>query len=193
MKNDVFENSAIPKLTPEHTAALHHQEDPYVLAGEDAEEEEDAQVEEEEDERQDSIPITRMSMTSAQTDAMLAELFGDSEEQEAEDEEASAGEPARSLSAADEEGCWLARRRAANEEEELLLKNDEWPDGWWLDEDDEWPEDLEAIRAALMVSKKLKAQEASDSEIVMVDLVFGDDFFEQDRSWHDFGTTISGI
>ena len=32
-----------------------------------------------------------------------------------------------------------------------------------------------------------------DSEIVMVDLGFGDDFFEQDRSWDDFGTTISGI
>ena len=126
-------------------------------------------------------------MTSAQTDAMLAELFGDSEEREAEDEEASAGEPAR-RSAADEEGCWLARRRAANEEEELLMKNAE--DGW---SDDEWPEDLVAIRAALMVSKKLKAQEASDSEIVMVDLVFGDDFFEQDRSWDEFGMTISGF
>ena len=34
---------------------------------------------------------------------------------------------------------------------------------------------------------------SSDSEIVMVDLVFGDDFFEQDRSWDDFGTTISWI
>ena len=33
----------------------------------------------------------------------------------------------------------------------------------------------------------------SDSEIVMVDLAFGDDFFEQNRSWDDFGTTISGI
>ena len=33
----------------------------------------------------------------------------------------------------------------------------------------------------------------TDSEIVMVDLGFGDDFFEQDRSWDDFGTTISGI
>ena len=32
-----------------------------------------------------------------------------------------------------------------------------------------------------------------DSEIVMADLCFGDDFFEQDRSWDDFGTTISGI
>ena len=34
---------------------------------------------------------------------------------------------------------------------------------------------------------------STDSEIVMVDLGFGDDFFEQDRSWDDFGTTISGI
>ena len=33
----------------------------------------------------------------------------------------------------------------------------------------------------------------ADSDIVMVDLGFGDDFFEQDRSWDDFGTTISGI
>ena len=33
----------------------------------------------------------------------------------------------------------------------------------------------------------------TDSEIVMVDLAFGDDFFEQNRSWDDFGTTISGI
>ena len=33
----------------------------------------------------------------------------------------------------------------------------------------------------------------ADSEIVMVDLGFGDDFFEQNRSWDDFGTTISGI
>ena len=32
-----------------------------------------------------------------------------------------------------------------------------------------------------------------DSEIVMVDLALGDHFFEQDRSWDDFGTTISGI
>ena len=36
-------------------------------------------------------------------------------------------------------------------------------------------------------------RENADSEIVMVDLAFGDDFFEQDRSWDDFGTTISGI
>ena len=34
---------------------------------------------------------------------------------------------------------------------------------------------------------------AADSEIRMVDRAFGDDFFEQDRSWDDFGTTISGI
>ena len=33
----------------------------------------------------------------------------------------------------------------------------------------------------------------SDSEIVMVDLAFGDDFCKQNRSWDDFGTTISGI
>ena len=33
----------------------------------------------------------------------------------------------------------------------------------------------------------------ADSEIVMVDLAFGDDFFEQDLSWDDFGTTNSGI
>ena len=29
-----------------------------------------------------------------------------------------------------------------------------------------------------------------DSEIVMVDLAFGDDLFEQDRSWGDFGKII---
>ena len=33
----------------------------------------------------------------------------------------------------------------------------------------------------------------ADSEIVMVDLSFGDDFFEQNRSWDDFGTTIAVI
>ena len=33
----------------------------------------------------------------------------------------------------------------------------------------------------------------SDSGIVMVDGTFLDDSFEQDRSWDDFGTTISGI
>ena len=33
----------------------------------------------------------------------------------------------------------------------------------------------------------------TDSEIVMVDGTFWDDSFEQDRSWDDFGTTISGI
>ena len=33
----------------------------------------------------------------------------------------------------------------------------------------------------------------ADSDIVMVDLVFWDDSFEQDRSWDDFGTTISSI
>ena len=33
----------------------------------------------------------------------------------------------------------------------------------------------------------------SDSEIVMVDRTFWDDSFEQDRSWDDYGTTISGI
>ena len=33
----------------------------------------------------------------------------------------------------------------------------------------------------------------ADTEIVMVGVGFGDDFFEQDRSWDDFGTTISWI
>ena len=33
----------------------------------------------------------------------------------------------------------------------------------------------------------------ADSEIVMVDGTFWDDSFEQDLSWDDFGTTISGI
>ena len=32
-----------------------------------------------------------------------------------------------------------------------------------------------------------------DSGLVMVDGAFWDDFFKQDRSWDDFGTTISGI
>ena len=32
-----------------------------------------------------------------------------------------------------------------------------------------------------------------DSEIVMVDLTFGDDLFEKHRSRDDFGTTISVI
>ena len=33
----------------------------------------------------------------------------------------------------------------------------------------------------------------ADSEIVLVDLAFWDDLFEQDRSWDDFGTTIAGM
>ena len=33
----------------------------------------------------------------------------------------------------------------------------------------------------------------ADSEIVMVDLAFWDDLFEQDRSWDDSGTTIARI
>ena len=33
----------------------------------------------------------------------------------------------------------------------------------------------------------------SDSGIVMVDGTFLNDSFEQDRSWDDFGTTVSGI
>ena len=33
----------------------------------------------------------------------------------------------------------------------------------------------------------------ADSGLVMVDLAFWDDFFKQDRSWDDFGTTNSGI
>ena len=32
-----------------------------------------------------------------------------------------------------------------------------------------------------------------DSEIMRVDLAFGDDFFKQNRLWDDFGTTISGM
>ena len=35
--------------------------------------------------------------------------------------------------------------------------------------------------------------QSADSEVVMVDLAFGDDFLEQNRSWDDFGTTISSI
>ena len=34
---------------------------------------------------------------------------------------------------------------------------------------------------------------APDTEIVMVDLALGNDFFEQERSWDDFGITISGM
>ena len=34
---------------------------------------------------------------------------------------------------------------------------------------------------------------SSESEIVMVDGTCFDDSFEQDRSWDDSGTTISGI
>jgi len=34
---------------------------------------------------------------------------------------------------------------------------------------------------------------APDSELGMVDGAFWDEFFEQDRSWDDFGTIISGI
>ena len=42
-------------------------------------------------------------------------------------------------------------------------------------------------------SPRRKASRNADSEIVMVDLAFGDDFFKQNRSWDDVGTTISGI
>ena len=43
------------------------------------------------------------------------------------------------------------------------------------------------------LSPMLKMLVDADSEIVMVDVAFGDNFFEQNRSWDDFGTTISGI
>ena len=38
-----------------------------------------------------------------------------------------------------------------------------------------------------------QADGKADSEIVMVDLALRDDLFKQNRSWDDFGTTISGI
>ena len=38
-----------------------------------------------------------------------------------------------------------------------------------------------------------KAVNSADSGIVMVDGTFVGDSFEQDRSWDDSGTTISGI
>ena len=50
-----------------------------------------------------------------------------------------------------------------------------------------WPQ----VSASSFVT--LGSRQEADSEIVMVDLGFGDDFFEQDRSWDDFGTSISGI
>ena len=42
-------------------------------------------------------------------------------------------------------------------------------------------------------SEQKESHEQSYSEIVMVDLAFGDDFFEQTKSWDDIGTIISGI
>ena len=112
---------------------------------------------------------------------------------EAEDEEASAGEPAR-RSTADEEGSrWLARHRAASgydteEEKELQMWMAEhgWPDH-------QWPLEMRRRRAAHAVRMMQQAREASDSEIVMVDLVVRGRFFEQDRTWDEFGMTISGI
>ncbi len=49
------------------------------------------------------------------------------------------------------------------------------------------------LQAVPWLHQTLPTQDLADSEIVMVDLGFGDDFFEQNRSWDDFGTTISGI
>ena len=39
----------------------------------------------------------------------------------------------------------------------------------------------------------LECKEDETTEIVMVDLAFWDDSFEQDRSWDDFAATISSI
>ena len=46
---------------------------------------------------------------------------------------------------------------------------------------------------ALHLAVSRRAWGTPDSEIVMVDGMFLDDSFEQDRLWDDSGTTISGI
>ena len=55
------------------------------------------------------------------------------------------------------------------------------------------------IRGAIVQNKSARIRDSimkgrmSDSGIVMVDGTFFGDSFEQDRSWDDSGTTISGI
>ena len=123
--------------------------------------------------------------------SLMEDLLAGPEENppEAEDEEASAGEPAR-RSTADEEGRrWLARHRAASgydteEEKELQMKMAEhgWPDH-------QWPPEMRRKRAAFAVRMMQQAREASDSEIVMVDLVVRGRFFrtrsDMGRIWKD--------
>ena len=44
-----------------------------------------------------------------------------------------------------------------------------------------------------IIASRFASTRMADSGIVMVDGTFFGDSFEQDRSWYDFGTTISGI
>ena len=55
--------------------------------------------------------------------------------------------------------------------------------------------DLKMISKPRIIARNgiLDPIEFSDSGLVKVDLGFGDDFFEQNPSWDDFGMIISGI
>ena len=61
---------------------------------------------------------------------------------------------------------------------------------WTLEKFGGYPK---CLKCSSQSRPKSRVSTEDDSEIVMVDLAFGDDFFEQNRSWDDFGTTISGI
>ena len=52
---------------------------------------------------------------------------------------------------------------------------------------------LPQVKTMCVVESRSLVNNCSDSEIVMVDRAFGHDLFEQNRSWDDFGTMISGI
>ena len=53
-----------------------------------------------------------------------------------------------------------------------------------IDACDSW---LPSWSSSCMLQTFANKYDYADSEIVMVDLGFGIDFFEQDRSWDDFG------
>ena len=54
-------------------------------------------------------------------------------------------------------------------------------------------EQARAIQRAETDGLRRVSATGAESEIVMVDGTFFGDSFEQDRSWDDSGTTISGI
>ena len=49
------------------------------------------------------------------------------------------------------------------------------------------------VQNSLLTQQMTSFQHKADSELKMIDRAFGDDFFELNLSWGDFGTIISGI